>query len=204
MIITKDYEMKPRYMETFSRLKGKVLDIGCYKGKLDIKAILNGFDVTGIDISPNFLKEATQNAIDSGIEFKCFLESVEDLPNDIKYDTIIMMEVIEHISDPLQAIKNALEILNEGGQLLITTPNGFAHYSPDHINFFFEMKDVELLERLWTFDMLAHTFRKTATFIDINGLLKNIEYPYELHVKEWKDSVHPSLDFYIIIKKVKE
>ena len=51
--------------------------------------------------------------------------AVEDLPslNLPKFDATIMTEVIEHLLDPDKALENIVNLLNDHGVLIITTPN---------------------------------------------------------------------------------
>jgi len=51
--------------------------------------------------------------------------AVDDLPslNLPKFDAIIMTEVIEHLLDPDKALENIVNLLNDHGVLIITTPN---------------------------------------------------------------------------------
>jgi len=51
--------------------------------------------------------------------------AVEDLPslNLPKFDAITMIEVIEHLLDPDKALENIVNLLNDHGVLILTTPN---------------------------------------------------------------------------------
>ena len=47
---------------------------------------------------------------------------------DKKYDLVVAVEVLEHLTQPMSFIKNALESLKPSGSFLLTTPNGdFTH-----------------------------------------------------------------------------
>ena len=71
-----------------------------------------------------------------------------DLPKGSRFDVIFMVEVIEHLEDPVEQLKKAKEKLSDGGGILITTPNanGWRSISkkgkwkeaqnPTHINLF--------------------------------------------------------------------
>lgn len=203
MIVTKNYPMKPRYEHIFSQLKGKILDIGCDTAILDVRAKLNGFDISALDINPNALSQALDNMKDSKVEFPLMFGTIEALPQGTKYDTIILMEIVEHLVHPEQGIKNALKLLNDDGQLLISFPAGLAHYNPDHKNFFFTKEDIDRLEHLWMFDNFPVLFVQTQRVIDIDEFFQTIGSPYNYEIKEYKDSKHPSLDFFIVVKKMK-
>ena len=54
------------------------------------------------------------------------MASAEDFKLDLKFDTILAGEVIEHLSSPGLFMKCAKEHLKDGGRLIITTPQPFA------------------------------------------------------------------------------
>ena len=137
------------YYGVLEFLKGKkdleILDVGCSYGSLCFIMSLIGHKTIGIDIS----RRAIQFA--KGIFGDAFYEvGIEELIRDnptIKFNLITAVEVIEHISNPMEFIKNCLSLLRGGGSLLITTPNkDYKHYSKDR-------KDREVREnKIWFFD----------------------------------------------------
>jgi 2-polyprenyl-6-hydroxyphenyl methylase/3-demethylubiquinone-9 3-methyltransferase len=42
---------------------------------------------------------------------------------DARFDLVVSMDVIEHVSDPLAWVREALRVLKPGGTLFLTTPN---------------------------------------------------------------------------------
>jgi ubiquinone/menaquinone biosynthesis C-methylase UbiE len=50
--------------------------------------------------------------------------SAEDLKfRENIFDTVLMIEVLEHIPDDMKALKEAYRVLKPGGKLIITAPN---------------------------------------------------------------------------------
>jgi SAM-dependent methyltransferase len=47
---------------------------------------------------------------------------------DARFDAVVSMDVVEHLSDPLPWLRGALRVLKPGGLLFLTTPN-YASYS---------------------------------------------------------------------------
>jgi len=47
---------------------------------------------------------------------------------DARFDAVVSMDVVEHVSDPLPWVQGALRVLKPGGLLFLTTPN-YASYS---------------------------------------------------------------------------
>jgi ubiquinone/menaquinone biosynthesis C-methylase UbiE len=48
----------------------------------------------------------------------------EDLPfGTNRFDTVVMLEVLEHVSDPVATLAEVARVLHSGGVLLLSTPN---------------------------------------------------------------------------------
>ena len=93
---------------------GKILDIGCGPGWL-LSYLNNNWEKYGVEIS----KFASKNASKFG---KVFNGPLEEFSGE-NFDIIVMNHVIEHIKDPLLAIKNVKTMLKEDGTLIIGTPD---------------------------------------------------------------------------------
>ena len=48
---------------------------------------------------------------------------IESFESDVKYDTIIMGHVLEHIADPVLALRNIYSLLKDDGVFLVSVPN---------------------------------------------------------------------------------
>ena len=58
------------------------------------------------------------------IEFKFKLGSITDIPHkDKQFDVVTAIEVIEHIDNPLPALKEIHRVLKDKGAFIMTTPN---------------------------------------------------------------------------------
>lgn len=112
-----------------------ILDIGCSQGITSIILGREGKNVIGIDISENAINDAKANL---EIEEKETKELVKFQRGnfmlerfDQKFDTVILGEVLEHITDIKAFFDKAVSLLNEGGKLIVTTPFGINDF-PDH------------------------------------------------------------------------
>ena len=112
-----------------SRLPGaaKILDIGCGTGDMlrlyraaDHKAVL-----TGLDFSPNMLKEAAKNCADAAL----IQGNARELPFEADiFDGVILSFALRNTSDYCKVLQEAFRVLKPGGYLLVI--DSFAPRSP--------------------------------------------------------------------------
>lgn len=98
----------------------KYIDIGCGDGALTekIAEILEPSEVYGIDLDRAALLKASRRGI---IVAKCDASS---LPfKDESFDVATALELLEHLNDPLKALKEAFRILKAEGVFIVETPN---------------------------------------------------------------------------------
>lgn len=97
---------------------GRILDIGCGAGwKLDFYKDF-GWETYGCDISVNAIAAAQEkghNAVAGQIENIHYPDNY--------FAAIQISHVIEHLPDPVTAIKKTYKLLQNGGLLLLETPN---------------------------------------------------------------------------------
>jgi 2-polyprenyl-3-methyl-5-hydroxy-6-metoxy-1,4-benzoquinol methylase len=101
-------------------LKGKVLDAGCGDGFFSNQ--LTFFDevkdITGIDIS----EKAIEMALEKYPKIQFRQASLNKIPfESASFDSIVMVEVIEHLVDIDGTLEDLSRVLKPGGLLLITT-----------------------------------------------------------------------------------
>lgn len=101
-----------------------IIDIGCGNGSLAIELINDGYNVFGIDASENGIKLAKKTFPDRFYLQNIYSKKLPDEIEDIKFDTVISTEVIEHLYDPKGYIDFCKNILlrNGGGVIIISTP----------------------------------------------------------------------------------
>jgi 2-polyprenyl-3-methyl-5-hydroxy-6-metoxy-1,4-benzoquinol methylase len=100
-----------------------ILDIGCGRGAFADQLIAKGCRVTGIDILP---PAQVSPALDSYIQADLFRDGLEEVVNRLrskKFDKILLLDVIEHLSDPARIVRDCLKLLQPRGQLVISVPN---------------------------------------------------------------------------------
>ncbi len=134
--------------------KARIVDIGCGGGVLLGQLKELGFDVVGVERSAHTLTLSGQPTY--------VLEgSAESLPDSLRlgsYDGVVFSHVLEHLCDPIAALRTAAALLKPAGLLFCEVPNNeslIARQSglswenldiPRHLNFFNESSLVALAQ----------------------------------------------------------
>lgn len=118
-----------------------LLDVGAGSGILVEEAIALGFDAEGVEPSACLC----ERALDHDIKLHHGVLGQVELTK--KYDIVTIVDVIEHIDNPVGLLKQARSVLKEDGVILIVTPDvkSFAarllgwkwwHFRVAHIGYF--------------------------------------------------------------------
>ncbi len=98
----------------------RLLDIGCGEGSFILKVKKKFEETHGIDIS----FEAVELSQRLGIVAKQVNLNNEPIPYpDNYFDTVVTLDVIEHIFDPILFVDEIHRVLTPGGYAIISTPN---------------------------------------------------------------------------------
>ena len=100
-----------------------ILDIGCGGGLLSEPFSRLGANVTAIDASKKNIKVAKFHAKKNNlkINYKCI--SPENLKVKKKFDVVLNMEIVEHVSDLNFFIKKSSELVKKNGLMFVATLN---------------------------------------------------------------------------------
>jgi 2-polyprenyl-3-methyl-5-hydroxy-6-metoxy-1,4-benzoquinol methylase len=99
----------------------KVLDLGCGNGEFSRRLAATGTTVVGCDPSASGIEIARRSV--PGVTFHRL--GVEDDPaalGDANFDTVVAMEVVEHLYAPRLLPRFARQVLAPGGAFVVTTP----------------------------------------------------------------------------------
>lgn len=127
-----------------------ILDIGCNSGELGKMLKKKEVTIDGIDISRSLLKKA--KPFYRHLYRRDLYQPQPNIPP-VKYDFIIMADILEHLPRPDLLLTNLQKYLRPNGQIIISLPNiarleirlqlllGSFNYAPgilnpDHLKFF--------------------------------------------------------------------
>lgn len=117
----------------------KLLDVGCGEGTLGTLVSSRYKEVHGVDISPVAVELANQ----AGLIAHTVNINDEPLPyGDNTFDTVVSLDVIEHVFDPRDFLSEIHRVLKHGGHAVISTPN------------------IRKLQRVWT--LITGRFPRTS------------------------------------------
>ncbi len=111
---------------TAKPLKGlRVLDIGCGGGLLCEPMTRLGAIVTGVDALEKNLKTAKTHAEQMDLEIDYRHGTIEQLvaSGEAPFDVVLNMEVIEHVANPPDFMKDCAAMVREGGLMICSTIN---------------------------------------------------------------------------------
>ena len=127
-----------RFAKTFS--KGKILDIACgvgYGSYFLANETIGLVDVTGVDIDEDAVNYAQKTYQHNSLVFYAANAKKFDIGQ--KYDTIVSLETIEHVTKPRELIEHFFNLMNQDGYLIVSVPiTPSVDINPHHVNDFTE------------------------------------------------------------------
>jgi 2-polyprenyl-6-hydroxyphenyl methylase/3-demethylubiquinone-9 3-methyltransferase len=106
---------------------GTILDIGCGQGNFSILLAEEGYQVIGCEINSEALEYALLRYEFGNCQF--VVADGSRLPFNIKFDAIILAEILEHVTHPQEILKECFDHLNNNGIIIISTPNKTAFHN---------------------------------------------------------------------------
>ena len=133
-------------------ISGTIVDIGCGGGNLLRHLSHHGYQMTGIE------RDTTSTALRELHVLEGSAEALPPLPAH-SFDGVVFSHVVEHLVEPLPALRSAAALLKPGGKLFCEVPNNesliarqsglsWEHLDvPRHVNFFNERSLKNLVEQ---------------------------------------------------------
>jgi len=109
---------KYRQIVKYFEKPGRVIELGCGLGEVLSVFKEEGWSCTGIELN----RFATQYASkEYGLDI--VNESIQSFSTTQKYDLVMILGVLEHLTDPMQALVKAKELLADDGLLALEVPS---------------------------------------------------------------------------------
>ncbi|HEY6758593.1 MAG TPA: class I SAM-dependent methyltransferase [Baekduia sp.] len=106
------------YRPLFRRGPGRLLDVGCGTGDLALAFDRHGWSVAGVEPSA----AACTHAVAAGMEVHN--GTLDDHPwQPASFDAVVFNHSLEHIPDPLDALRRAADVVKPGGMVAVAVPN---------------------------------------------------------------------------------
>ena len=98
-----------------------VLDMGCGPGTITVGLARRARSVVGVDTSAEMVESARRRAREEDVDNASFeLGSAYDLPfEDDSYDVVYAHQLLQHLSDPVRALREARRVLRPGGLVAV-------------------------------------------------------------------------------------
>lgn len=117
------------YSEIKPLLKGSILEIGSGIGNISRYIIKDGFPVTLSDYNPEYCTElknifSSDPSVQNILQIDLLLPNFQEIFHMLKekFDTIILLNVIEHIENDSMAVANCRFMLTPGGHFIALAP----------------------------------------------------------------------------------
>ncbi|HVZ10832.1 MAG TPA: class I SAM-dependent methyltransferase [Candidatus Paceibacterota bacterium] len=163
-------------------LKGKaILDIGAGFGDFVFACLERGYDARGIELNAKKIAKAEIAAAQKGISLPLVQGIAESLPfENNRFDFVNVGEVIEHVRDPRQVLKEIYRVLKPGGHVYVSVHNRFGMYDT-HFHVYF----LGWMPRAWTHAYLSILGRhkEYAKAVDFQNIRDMHYYSYNTFQK---------------------
>jgi len=102
-------------------LGADVLEVGCGSGTFTALMAARGHSVTGIDIDPSYVEAAKQRVSKfAGARIACGDATAAEWSE--RFDTVVALDVVEHIEDDRGFLRRLARALKPGGKLVVKVP----------------------------------------------------------------------------------
>lgn len=121
--IESHFELESGTRRPFEGLR--VLDIGCGGGLVSEPMRRLGADMVSVDASEANIKTAMTHAEQGGLDIDFRAGTVEALieTGEAPFDVVLNLEVVEHVADPSQFLRDCASLVKPGGLMIVATLN---------------------------------------------------------------------------------
>ena len=163
----------------------RILDVGCASGWLCEFFARFGYDVTGIDISPDLIAMACERLAkvpfgadhETGLSHRFLVHDIEAAALEETFDAIICYDALHHFEDERAVMKHLAAMLNYGGQLFVIEGERPPVGSATEEELRNVMQEYETLESPFSREYLLHLLREhgfavVGDYLSVNGLFE--------------------------------
>lgn len=125
-------------MDVMSLAKGRVLDYGGGIGDLSVALAERGCDVTYLDVEGRSKQYARWQAERRGVKIN-FASTHQEIEGKV-FDTIIVLDVLEHLYEPEGVLEFLIERLAEDGVIILSAYFGATEAHPMHFDHKLDVK----------------------------------------------------------------
>jgi len=147
--------------------RGQALDVGCSTGAWLEVAAEAGWEPAGVELGARSAEAARARGFE--VHVGDFADARAELEGR-RFDLITFWDVLEHLADPLDALRGAARMLSDGGVLALTLPN---------VDGMYPRLTYRLIARrtgVWEYPELpAHLFDFSPTTLGRLGTLAGLE-----------------------------
>lgn len=164
-----DYNAILGYYKVVSCLEhargNSLLDLACGDGMLTAMFKDRFMRIVGVDASGVHLAKAKKNLPEAEF-YECL---IEDFQTEEKFESVFMLDILEHVVNPINVLKKAASFLEENGVLVVHVPN--AHAVNRQIAVL--MGTLESCEELSPFDLNIAGHRRSYCMKTLNEEISN-------------------------------
>jgi 2-polyprenyl-3-methyl-5-hydroxy-6-metoxy-1,4-benzoquinol methylase len=108
------------------RPEDRVLDVGCGMGKFTLPLLARGYDVEGLDLSPDQLARL-QARLPEGRTVPLHCRDLADVPPELvgRFDVVTGFFMLHHLLDLTASFRAMRSYLRPGGRVCFVEPNAF-------------------------------------------------------------------------------
>ncbi|MCU1264971.1 MAG: hypothetical protein JWM21_1289 [Acidobacteria bacterium] len=163
----------------------RILDVGCGSGWLCEYFARFGYDVTGIDISPELIELASERLRnlpfgsdhETGTTYRFLVHDIEAAALDETFDAIVCYDALHHFGDEQAVFKHLSAMLEYGGQLFVMEGERPQEGSTTGEELRGVMERYETLESPFARDYLLTLLRENGfavvgDYLSVNGLFE--------------------------------
>lgn len=161
----------------------RILDVGCGSGWLSEYFARLGYDVTGVDISPDLVEVARERVAlvpygaDDETPLRCrfLVHDAEGLPLEEEFDAVVCYDSLHHFEDERAVLRGLAAMTKYGGSLFILEGDRPEEGSENEEELLEVMRDFGTLESPFSRDYLRALldefgFAVVGDYVSVNGL----------------------------------